>query len=197
MDKLVLRMRGENQLLKKDHEISQEEVKVAQLLQEDTRMAIDRMALVVASSGDAIAKARLFDEGVHKEQNVSRSRMARILADFANQLEASMREFREAAQKIDESNRRLYLDHPVSLSRLSLPSQFEDSDVQEIMDGKFETPISTQKAPAQKTPAPAPPVAKAGEPSTPVPERVPEGGDKSRSLSEVSKQLTPDSDGSY
>lgn len=65
------------------------------------------MVKVVGASGDARAKAQLFDEEVHKEKKISETRIARILADFSSELEASLKIFREAANKIEDSSRKL------------------------------------------------------------------------------------------
>jgi len=193
MDELMIKLRGENQLLKKDRDISLEEVKAARILQEDTRTAINLMTSMVAVSGDAMAKAKLFDECVHREKKISKGRVAQILAEFAGQMEASLEEFRKAAKMIDEGSKRLHLNHPVSLSGISFLSLCEDSDVQEVP--KLGSLGSNHNAPALATPVPAPAAAEVREPSTLVPERVPDRGNKEGSLSKISKQLKPNSGG--
>lgn len=86
MDELVLRLRGDLLTTKKHLEASWEEAKAARVIQEETRAAIERMNEVEGTSGDALAKAALFDEEVHKEKKISGTRIARILADFASEL---------------------------------------------------------------------------------------------------------------
>jgi hypothetical protein len=187
MDVLVIKSQCEVHDVKKGLTASQEEVKIARTIQEEMQVAIDRMVQIARASGDVMAKAKLFDEEMHKEEKISGTRVARILANFASELEESMKYFRESAQKIEESSRKLQVEQAISLSGLSIPDTLDDLV---ILDRKFETPASKQKKPSK------PPATK-GMKATSELERIPEGGSKSRSVSGVSGegQLTPNSGG--
>ena len=195
MDELVLSLRGELQLTKNQLDASREEAKAARAVQEETRAAIDRMVESVGASGEARAKAVLFDEEMHKEKKLSGTRIARILADFASELEASLRIFREAAKQVEDSCRKLQMDHPISLSGLSIPDDLDDV---QILGEKGATPVPQPKASgssAPKTTSPGDPAVKSRPASPPDTERIPEGGDKVKNLSDVEGWRTPDSGG--
>ena len=157
-------------------------MKAARSLQDETKATIKQMTLVVEASGDVMVKTKLFDEEVHKDQKLFGTRIARILVDFAKEMEDTMKEFRDAAKKIDEGSRKIQSD-PISLSRISIPNEFDDV---EILEGKFETPVS--KAKASTTEAPA---AKTWKKLPVEPERIPEGGERKKNISEVSTHETP------
>ena len=82
-------------------------MKAARSVQDETKATIKRMTLVVGASGDVMVKTKLFDEEVHKDQKLSGTRIACILADFAGEMEDTMKEFRYAAKKIDEGSRKI------------------------------------------------------------------------------------------
>ena len=93
-----------------------------------------------------------------------------------------MKEFWDAAKKIDEGSRKIQSD-PISLSRISIPDEFDDV---EILEGKFETPVSKAKASMIGAPA-----AKTWKKLPMEPECIPEGGERNKSISEVSTHETP------
>ena len=62
------------------------------------------MTLVVGASGDVMAKAKLFDEEVHKDEKLSGTQIARILANFAGEIEETLQEFWKDAKKIEEGS---------------------------------------------------------------------------------------------
>ena len=99
------------------------------------------MTAVVGASGDVMAKAKLFDEGMDKDQKPSGTRIARILADFAGEVEETMKEFRKDTKGL-EDNARKFQSGLVSLSGISILDEFDEV---EILDGKFETPITKEK----------------------------------------------------
>ena len=157
-------------------------MKAARSLQDETKATIERMTLVVGASEDVMVKTKLFDEEVHKDQKLSGIRIACILADFAREMEDTMKEFRDAAKKIDEGSRKIQSD-PISLSRISIPDEFDDV---EILEGKFETPVSKAKASMIGAPT-----AKTWKKLPMEPERIPERRERNKSISEVSTHEIP------
>ena len=69
------------------------------------------------------------------------------------------------------------------LSRISIPNEFDDV---EILEGKFETLVSKAKASMIGAPA-----AKTWKKLPMEPERILEGGERNKSISEVSTHETP------
>ena len=135
-----------------------------------------------------MAKAKLFDEEVHKDEKLFGTQIARILANFAGEIEDTLQEFRKDAKKIEEGSRKIQGD-PISLSGISILDEFDEL---EILKEKFETPVSKEKAKAFTVGAP---VTTAGKKLLVDLERIPEGEDRSKSISEVSTHNTPDSGG--
>ncbi len=91
---------------------------------DETQKVAERIKATVGESGTALAKAKLFDEKVLEEKKLSGSRMIRILADFSGQVEAAAAEMRTAADRIEESSRKLVSIGSLKelhLSDLSLP----------------------------------------------------------------------------
>ena len=134
-----------------------------------------------------MAKAKLFDEEVHKDEKLSRTQIARILANLAGEIEDTLQEFQKDAKKI-EGSRKIQGD-PISLSGISILDEFDEL---EILKEKFETPVSKEKVKAFTVGAP---VTKAGKKLLVDLERIPEGEDRSKSIIEVSTHDTPNNGG--
>jgi len=68
-------------------------------------------------------KARLFDEKVQEDAKLFRTRIVRILNEYAGQLTQTVTEMREAADRMQECSRKLF-GSMTRLSDLSFPAAF-------------------------------------------------------------------------
>ena len=162
---------------------------------EETRRISERVKATLGEPGMAATKAKLFDEGIHQEKKLSGSRIVRILTDFAEQVEAAMREARKAADRMEESSRKLTgatCSKGIDLSDLSLPDSFPGAPVPRV--GKDQTPeskASERKTTPTKRRGVAIDLESSPEPNkdTVVPDPV--AGERNRNLNEVFEQLEP------
>ena len=67
-----------------------EDMATTREMADETQKVMTLVKATFEEIGTAVAKAKLFDEGVLKEKKLSGSRMVRILTDFAEQMDAAM-----------------------------------------------------------------------------------------------------------
>ena len=155
---------------------------------EETRATAEQVKAALGDPGMVVAKAKLFDEKVHEEKKLSGSRIVRILDDYAERIEEAMARGRKAADRMEESSRRLTgatCSKDINLSELSLPESFAREAIPG--EGKDRTPES-RKAGRVTTPAKTPnrPIELDSEPGSgqggPVPGAA---GERSRNLNDV------------
>ena len=106
--------------LKQLLEASPEETRITRTVQDEVKTTVDRMTEIVGASGEVLVKAQLFDEDVQKDNKISGTRVARILANYNGQVEESLKGFRESSIRIAESIKKLPMGLPVSLSGISI-----------------------------------------------------------------------------
>lgn len=158
----------------------------------ESRKIAERVKTTFGETGTAVTKAKLFDEKMHEEKKLSGSRMVRILNDFAKQVEAAMTEARKAADRMEESSRKLTgatCSKGINLSDISLPDLFPDTIVPK--GGKDRTPKSKKQgkqASMAETPS-----SRIDLDSTPGSDNRVLGaaGERSRNLNDVFEEMDP------
>jgi len=102
----------------------------------------EKVRSTLGQPGDAVAKARLFDEKVHEDKKLSGSRIVRILADYSYQIEELLKTVRGLASRIEDLSGQSTVSPSKGfrLSDLSLPDEFPDIPL--TGDPKFATPES-------------------------------------------------------
>jgi hypothetical protein len=149
---------------------------------------MEQVKATFGETGTALTKAKLFDEQVHKEKKLSGSRMVRILNDFAEQVEAAMKEARKAADRMEESTRILSgatCSRSIRLSDISLPDSFPEVTAGEEKDTTLKSKRTTQVGiPGTAIDLDSPPAFTEGNP-VPRPQEV----ERSRNLNEVFEQM--------
>jgi hypothetical protein len=154
---------------------------------------MEQVKATFGETGTALTKAKLFDERVHEEKKLSGSRMVRILNDFAEQVEAAMKEAWKASDRMEESTRILsgaICSRGIRLSDISLPDSFSEVTAGE---GKDTTPKSKRTTQAGTLGTAinldSPPASTEGNP-VPRPQEI----ERSRNLNEVFEQMDPGAD---
>jgi hypothetical protein len=95
----------------------------------DVLTIAEKVKATFGEPGESVAKAHLFDAKIQEERKISGSRVLRILSDYAERIEETMKEGRAAAERIVICSRRLDRvagSREIHLSDVSLPDEFPD-----------------------------------------------------------------------
>lgn len=172
----------------------QEELAATRGIATETRTAAELVRTSLGEPGAALAKARLFDEEVHKNPKLSGARMVRILTDYSEQLDEAVGKMRKAADRIERSGQSLRAasaSKETRLSDLSLPESFPDVELPRTEPEQ--TPESKKSASqANQSAAPSSPIVIESSPGSchEVPNPVSEG-DRNRNLNDIFEQMEP------
>jgi hypothetical protein len=189
----IRRLQEEVDRMKAEILVHKENFAATKAIAEDARKVMEQVKATFGETGTAVTRAKLFDERVHEEKKLSGTRIVRILGDFADQVETTMKEARKAADRMEESTRMLSgatCSRGTRLSEISLPDSFPDVVLGE---GKDVTPKSKRSQATVTTGVAIDLDSPARSPEgNPVPRPV--EVERSRNLNDVFDQMDPEAD---
>jgi hypothetical protein len=135
----IARLKEDVEHLKMEISMYKNDMVSTRELADDVQRTAERVTNILGQSGEAVMKARLFDEKVHEDAKLSGTRIVRILNEYAEQLTQTVTDMREAADRIQECSRKLS-GSLTRLSDLSFPNTF--SSPANLRMGSEHTPQS-------------------------------------------------------